>query len=110
MPGMPKLDRVLELRFYRQTGVTSRTIFARLESNVVEYQGRSSPQRTVRKRYRVRFADDILTGIFQAEVNGPVRVVDQGVELVVNRVEELERRKMLFIDCEGIAQRQPAKG
>lgn len=104
MPVVPKLDRVLDLRFYTRVGVSSRTIFARLESNLLEYAARSSPTRTMRRRYRVRYDGDILAGLLQPEVDGPVRVVGEGVELVVRRVEEMERRKWLVLDCEGVAQ------
>ena len=107
MPGMPKLNRVLELRIYMKEGVSSRTIYGRLEANTVEYQARSSPTRTLVKRYRVRYADGILSALLQAEVTGPVRIADEGVELVVHRVEELDRHKMMFLTCEGVAQLQP---
>ena len=38
--SIPKLNKQLELRFYRQNGMTGSTIYARLEARSVEYAAR----------------------------------------------------------------------
>ena len=103
MPVVEKLDHQVELRLYRQTGMSASTIFARRESRVVEYQPRGLGQtvtRVERARFLIHANTDIETALTRAEVAGPVRIFDHGVEFVVTGLEETERKDRVIVHGE----------
>ena len=101
MPTVPQLDRVIEIRFHRQAGVSSRTAWARLEADALDYQARQTVTRLHRRTYRIRYAPDMLDELRLADKPGPVRVFDEGLEYVVNRASEQGRRQFLVLECVG---------
>ena len=103
MPVVEKLDQQVELRFYRHSGMSASTIFARRESRIIEYQPRGFGQtvtRVERARYIIHANSDISANLTRAEVAGPVRVFANGVEYVVTGLEETERRDRVIVHGE----------
>lgn len=101
MPFVPKLDHVLELRFYRQSGVGSETIFARRESRVTEHEARGGvPTKLERATFLVERREDIRAGLMEAQTADPVRVYDAsvGIEYSIKSADDLpnNRRRMLL--------------
>ena len=103
MPVVEKLDATVELRFYRQTGMSAATIYAKRESRVVEYQPRGLGQtvtRVERMRLLIHANTDIEAALTAAPVAGPVRIFDHGVEFVVTGLEETERKDRVIVHGE----------
>ena len=104
MPVVPKLDRVLELRFYGQAGLTKRaTIYGRRESRTVEHSPRSGagarPTLLERVRYLVHANTEIEQALTGAAVPSPVRVFDNGLEYQVNVIEDTRHRGRVLLHC-----------
>ena len=101
MPVVPKLDRVVELRFYRQSGMSASTIYARREFRMVEYSPRSGriPTRLERVRYVVHANAEIDEALTEADTPAPVRIYDNGLEYQVNAIEETRHRDRVLLTC-----------
>ena len=104
MPIVPKLDQAVELRFYRQSGMSSRTIYVRREAKTVEYGARGLGGGPVTRRERVRFLArqdvEIEDALTRAEVVAPVRIVDSGIEYQVSALEDFGSRTRIRLLCD----------
>ena len=102
MPTIPKLDKVLELRFYRQDGVSSETVFARRESRVSEHAPRSGiPSKLERVRFVMHNREDMRAALLSANTQAPVRLFDAsvGIEYVVNTIDELPGGRRVAVNA-----------
>ena len=102
MPFVPKLDQVLELRFYRPAGVSTETIFGRIESRVSEYAPRAGvPTRIERTRITIEKREDVREMLMEASTTDPVRVFDAsvGTEYSVTSVDDVNNRKRMLLNC-----------
>ena len=110
MPVVEKLDHQIELRFYRQAGMSASSIFSRRESRRVDYQPRGglgqTTTRVERARYLVNVNADIEQALIDAEVTAPVRIYDNGREYVVTGLEETERTDRVIIHGEAFPSAQ----
>ena len=103
MPVVPKLDKVLELRFYRQSGVSSETVYARLDQCVTEHAPRTGapPSKLERVRYLMRERGDMRLALLTAVTQAPVRLYDAtlGIEFSVNSIDELPGGRRMAVNC-----------
>ena len=102
MPVVPKLDKVLELRFYRQDGVSSETVFARRESRVSEHAPRSGiPSKLERVRYLMERREDMRAALMSANTQAPVRLYDAsvGIEYAVNSIDDIPGGRRMVVNC-----------
>ena len=102
MPSVPKLDRVLELRFYRQAGVASETVYARRESRLSEDAPRGGvPSKLERVRYILHDREDMRAALVSAVTQGPVRLFDAsvGIEYVVNSIDDLPGGRRVAVNA-----------
>ena len=102
MPTIPKLDLVLELRFYRQSGVASETVYARRESRSSEHAARSgTPTKIERVRYVLHDREDMRRELMAARTDAPVRLFDAsvGIEYVVNTIDAIPGGRRVVANC-----------
>ena len=106
MPTIPRLDRVLELRFYGQAGLqSSGVIYARREARTIEHSPRTGagarPTLLERVRYLVHANPEIEAALTGATFPAPVRIYDGGVNLeyVIGTVEETRHRGRVVLSC-----------
>ena len=102
MPVVPKLDRVLELRFYRQAGVASETVYARRESRISEDAPRGgTPSKLERVRFVLHDREDMRAALLSANTQGPVRLFDAsvGIEYAVNSIDDLPGGRRVAVNA-----------
>ena len=95
---------MLELRFYGQAGLTTRsTIYGRRESRTVEHSPRSGagarPTLLERVRYLVHANAEIDQALTGSTIPAPVRIYDGGLEYTVNQIEETRHRDRVVLSC-----------
>lgn len=102
MPTIPKLDTVLELRFYRASGVSSETVYARRTVRLTEHAPRGgSPSKLERVRFEMHEHEDARAALASGATQGPVRLYDAsvGIEYVVNSLETLPGGRRMLASC-----------
>ena len=103
MPVVPKLDTVLELRFYRQTGVSSETVYGRRDLRIVEHAPRTSapPSKLERVRYLMHNREDMRAALLSANTQAPVRLYDAnvGIEYAVNSIDDLPGGRRMVVNA-----------
>ena len=103
MPTVPKLDTVLELRFYRQGGVSSETVYARRDLRIVEHSPRTGapPSKLERVRYLMERREDMRAALMTANTQAPVRLYDAtvGIEYAVNSIDDIPGGRRMVANC-----------